>query len=342
MRILYGVMSEGMGHAIRSSVVRDHLVSKGHEVTFACGNSPASKYLNKYGPVVRTPRFTAGTHNGRFNPIKAIQNLPNVATVAASPLLLAGLPRPDVVLTDFEPCTARYASFFGIGLVAIDNISFTFRCSHPASVIGDMKVAVPDVLVARGVVPGAFRYMIPSFVNAPVRFSNTTLHLPILRPNTFQACSVNHGAVVVYFNQLADWPKIIAALKACAPMKFQCYGSGQDAVDGNVTLLGMSDGLLSDLACAKAVIGGGGFTFMTECIYSRKPLLSMPFTHVFEQVLNSNYLQELGYGMRCDDLTPTSINEFLQRCPEFTKNLEPVCHDNNASFFDSLDRMLGC
>ncbi|MGH9333683.1 MAG: glycosyltransferase family protein, partial [Vicinamibacteria bacterium] len=32
MRILYGVVGEGMGHATRSAVVIEHLLSAGHEV----------------------------------------------------------------------------------------------------------------------------------------------------------------------------------------------------------------------------------------------------------------------------------------------------------------------
>ena len=32
MRILYGVVGEGMGHAMRSRVVLEHLVAAGHEV----------------------------------------------------------------------------------------------------------------------------------------------------------------------------------------------------------------------------------------------------------------------------------------------------------------------
>src|SRR5260370_12505062 len=32
MRILYGVVGEGMGHATRSKVVCEHLVARGHEV----------------------------------------------------------------------------------------------------------------------------------------------------------------------------------------------------------------------------------------------------------------------------------------------------------------------
>ena len=32
MRILYGVVGEGMGHATRSRVVIEHLLAQGHEV----------------------------------------------------------------------------------------------------------------------------------------------------------------------------------------------------------------------------------------------------------------------------------------------------------------------
>ena len=32
MRILYGVVGEGMGHATRSRVVLEHVLSQGHEV----------------------------------------------------------------------------------------------------------------------------------------------------------------------------------------------------------------------------------------------------------------------------------------------------------------------
>ena len=32
MRILYGVVGEGMGHATRSKVTCEHLVERGHEV----------------------------------------------------------------------------------------------------------------------------------------------------------------------------------------------------------------------------------------------------------------------------------------------------------------------
>ena len=38
MKILYGVVGEGMGHAMRSRVVLEHLVGAGHDVQVMCVN----------------------------------------------------------------------------------------------------------------------------------------------------------------------------------------------------------------------------------------------------------------------------------------------------------------
>ena len=44
MRILYGVVGEGMGHATRSRVVIEHLLARGHEVRVVASGR-ASGYL---------------------------------------------------------------------------------------------------------------------------------------------------------------------------------------------------------------------------------------------------------------------------------------------------------
>jgi hypothetical protein len=46
MKILYGVVGEGMGHAMRSRVVLEHLVEQGHEVEIMASGS-ATDYLAK-------------------------------------------------------------------------------------------------------------------------------------------------------------------------------------------------------------------------------------------------------------------------------------------------------
>ena len=43
MRILYGVVGEGMGHAMRSRVVLEHLFGQGHEVEIMVSGRASDK-----------------------------------------------------------------------------------------------------------------------------------------------------------------------------------------------------------------------------------------------------------------------------------------------------------
>jgi len=344
MRILYGVAGEGMGHAVRSAVVRDHLVSQGHDVKFACPRGRASKYLNRYGDVALIPGVMTSIVRNRLDPVKAVlENIPRLVAMSVAPAFLIGLPKPDLIISDFEPCTAKYGNMFGIPVVALDNIHFVSRCQHPPSVYeNDKKAVILSLPVFSNFVPQAYRYMVTTFVQAPVRYNNTTIHLPILKNRPVASRSRCVGdRVVVYLNDKADWNAAIKALQTCSKIRFNCYGSGREGSYGNVTLLPVSDDFADDVVRSRAVISGSGFSLMTECIYNHVPLLALPFEGYLEQILNSNYLQALGYGQRCSGLTPTTVDEFLQRCSEFSANLANVSHDNNEGLFSSLDRMLG-
>ncbi len=46
MKILYGVVGEGMGHAMRSRVVLEHLVAQGHELEIMASGR-ATDFLSK-------------------------------------------------------------------------------------------------------------------------------------------------------------------------------------------------------------------------------------------------------------------------------------------------------
>ena len=48
MKILYGVVGEGMGHAMRSRVVLEHLVAQGHELEIMASGR-AADFLAKRG-----------------------------------------------------------------------------------------------------------------------------------------------------------------------------------------------------------------------------------------------------------------------------------------------------
>ena len=57
MRVLYGVTGEGLGHAMRSRVMADHLRAQGHEVKLVA-SARAHDYLGRhFEDVQRIPGF---------------------------------------------------------------------------------------------------------------------------------------------------------------------------------------------------------------------------------------------------------------------------------------------
>ena len=71
----------------------------------------------------------------------------------------------------------------------------------------------------------------------------------------------------------------------------------EDLADGALVFRPFSETVfLDDLRSARAVIAGGGFSLLSECVYLHKPVLSIPVEGQFEQVLNARYLEKLGYG----------------------------------------------
>lgn len=334
---------------MRSAVVARHLKRRGHELEFVSSGGRAFDYLSSLGlgkvhPVVGVNSVIS---DNQIQPFATLaKNL--VAQTIASPFAhigaLLALKRPDVVISDFDPWSARYAGFQKIPILAIDNIHFMNRCDHPRGMISsgglrDRQAASLMFPVVSGMVPGAERYMVTTFSPAPVRLPRTTLHLPILREELLGAEKTSGDHVVVYLNDKADASRVVGVLSGMSH-RFRIYGVEGVAGD-NVELLGFSsDGFLRDLASSKAVIGGAGFTLMTEAIYSKKPMLAIPFEGQFEQILNSNYLQGLGYGERGGQISRGAVERFLSRLDLYRARLEGLRHDGNVELLSSVDGWL--
>ena len=107
------------------------------------------------------------------------------------------------------------------------------------------------------------------------------------------------------------------------------------SICGIVSLV--ADDFLKDLLSSKAVIGGAGFTLMTEAISSQKPMLAMPFEGQFEQILNANYLQQLGWGERARGITVGGVRWFLSRVDGYREKLQGLQHDRNVGLLQEVD-----
>lgn len=345
MRILYGVVGEGMGHAIRSRVVLEHLGAEGHEVEVVTSGR-AKDFLAARFPGVH------GIHGLRFvteenrvrrgktlwsNVIQGTAGLPgNIATYFA----LIERFEPEAVISDFESWTYIYAKAHGLPIFSIDNMQIINRCRHQSSLLRgtgfDFRLAR---LAVKAKVPGAYHYLVTTFFTPEVRKKYTSLVPPILRSEILAAKREAGDHVLVYQTQTTHLD-LVPTLKKL-PFRFRVYGLGREAVDGNVTLCAFSEsGFVNDLRTARAVIAGGGFSLMSEAVALRVPMLSSPVVGQLEQQLNARYLMELGFGMYAPELNRDVIWRFLGRVEYYAERLAERPHYDNSMLFACLGELL--
>lgn len=115
----------------------------------------------------------------------------------------------------------------------------------------------------------------------------------------------------------------------------------RDEKDGNVIFKPFSEeGFIKDLAGAKAVIANGGFSFICEAVYLKKPVYSFPIQSQFEQWMNAAYIDKMGYGRHFETLEADGLKAFLYDLPLFEKRLSSYQQDANKLLFEQLDAKL--
>src|SRR3954469_10270856 len=328
MRILYGVVGEGMGHAMRSRVVLDELV-KDHEVQVVVSGR-AYDYLQKRASenlaVKKIWGYTLVYEDNEVDTWKtAARNLKGALTgwpenIKAYVEITERF-EPEVVISDFESWSYLFGQRHGLPIISVDNMQIINRCEHPpeitAGVATDFEVCKA---IVKAKVPGAFHYHVTSFFYPPVRKERTTLHPPILRPEILAARPEPGEHLLVYTTTgLAD-PALAEVLRRSA-RECRIYGMRRDLtselVEGNLRYRPFSEGgFIDDLRTARGVIASAGFTLMGEAVYLRRPMLAVPLKQQFEQILNARYLEKLGYGLGADELTDERLGAFLERLPD--------------------------
>jgi uncharacterized protein (TIGR00661 family) len=256
---------------------------------------------------------------------------------------------PEVVISDFESWTYFYAKAHRLPILSIDNMQIINRCRHPPEILEGYQ---PSFEVARAFVksklPFCDHYLITSFFRPPVRKERTSLHPPILRPEILQAgaeAEAERGDHLLVY-QTAEKGEALARTLQSTGLPCRVYGMRrsltEDEVDGNLRHRPFSEqGFIDDLASARAVIAGGGFTVMSECVYLRKPMLAVPIERQFEQVLNARWLERLGYGAWARHLDdPSVVHRFLEQVPKCEERLAGYSQDGNRELLAALDEQL--
>jgi len=349
MKILYGVVGEGMGHAMRSRVVLERLTAQGHEIHVMASSRAADFLATRFSGVRRIHGFHIVYEENRMRRGATLWS--NVAKgTAALPRNLEayfGLLRdfrPELVISDFESWTWVYAKLHGLPVLSIDNQQIIARCRHPKEVIAGHET---DFRITRAFVraklPACDRYLVTTFFHPEVHRSRTVLIPPILRPEILAATPRRGDHLLVY--QTAEGYKGLLQTLTETGLECRIYGLRrglqEEQVEGNLRFRPFSESeFIADLATARGVIAGGGFTTLGEAVYLRKPTLSVPVGGQFEQVLNARWLERLGYGRSADALDPAAIHGFLKAIPECEERLAGYVQDGNARLYEELDRYL--
>ena len=332
MRILYGVVGEGMGHATRSKVVISHLVEQGHQVKIVVSGR-AHAYLQRFFPdVEEITGLKLIYENNAVHLRRSFRNflkeLPLWGGWAQNFESMTRIEEnfdAEVVVSDFESFAYLYGQRFDVPVISIDNMQIMSRCKLDVKIPKSEKM---NARLAKGVVkaklPGCHHYLITTFFFPEMKKKKTTLVPPILRDEILRARQgARHGEHVLVYQTSDSYGELLPVLETMKDHRFIVYGLGRDEERGHVTLRQFGEqGFVDDFASARAVICGGGFSLISEAVYLGKPILSVPIRRQFEQTLNALYVEKLGYGQRAEHLDRARLEDFLSRHDEYARNLE--------------------
>jgi uncharacterized protein (TIGR00661 family) len=350
MKILYGVVGEGMGHAMRSRVVLEHLVKQGHELEIMASGRATDFLAKHFEGVNRIHGLHMIYEENRVRRGKTLwSNVLSGATgvpqnIAAYFELIKGF-KPEVVISDFESWTYLYAKANRLPIVSIDNMQIINRCTHTPDILEGYKTEFELTRAfIKGKLPFCNQYLITTFFEPPVRKPDTTLVPPILRPDVLGANRRAGDHLLVY--QTAEGNDGLSDILAKTGVECRVYGMRrtikEEQIEGNLRYRPFSEaGFVDDLASARGVIAGGGFTLMGEAVYLRKPMLAVPLVHQFEQVMNARYLEKVGFGRMAKSLTdPGVVRDFVAAIPACEEKLAGYSQTGNEVLFAKVDEVL--
>lgn len=340
-RILYGVSGEGSGHSSRASFIADHLQRQGHSVKLASYDR-GFRNLKEQFDVVEIAGLTIVSEDNQVSKLKTITA--NLAKIPAGTRALKILKetfntfQPDVVFTDFEPCTAYLAGHYGLPLISIDNQHRMryLQFEVPAHL---KKDALLTETIVRAMVPTPWVSLITSFHFHPLKNDRSFLFPPILREKVLSQQPSETDTILFYATSGFD--SLLDILKTFPRENFLIYGYDRDDRVDNLQFKHFSkEGFLADLAACKAVIATAGFTLISEALHLGKPQLAFPMQGQFEQHLNALMLEQQGYGAQCQVPDHKSVAAFLYDLPHYRQQLQNYPRAGNNAITNKIDELL--
>ena len=300
MKILYGVQGTGNGHICRSREIIHHLKKRGHYVeVILSGRDPETFWdMDDFEPYNAYQGLTFSTCKGKIHYTKtALElNLPQFFY----DIHAHSSNNVDLVITDFEPITARIAKKYKLPSIGL---------GHQYAFWHDIPVANGNFLA---------RFILKNYapVDVPVGLHWHHFNQPILPPiitTTLNTAAQNNPQKVLIYLPFEALSDIISLVQPFESYSFYIY-HGISAPDniGNIHIRPFSrQGFLKDLEECTYVISSAGFELISEALTLGKNILVKPLEGQMEQYSNAKALTQLSLGMAMNTLNQDKVAEFL-------------------------------
>ncbi|WP_028081255.1 glycosyltransferase family protein [Solimonas soli] len=344
MRIAYGVMGYGRGHAMRTMSVLPALQA-GHDITVFAGGD-AYEVLAPRFPTVRIPTIgyqynSAGTHSlpktvaRNFAPMRDLLfGGPGSAQVERE-MKARGI---ELVISDSEAWTHRAAQKLGIPRISFDHVGIIAYCK-PHFPPDLWALGMRDAWGYRQLMGVPERILVSSFYPAEAAYPQVRIVGPMLRDEVVRETPRSGDYLLAYFNKGEHQylPHVDRALREL-DCRVIVYGTGLRGDSENLEFRAPSvDGFVRDLAHCRAVLSTAGNQLIGEAIHFGKPILALPEA-AFEQRLNAHMIERMGVGQRGDlmRLTPSDIDRFLGNGAWHRSNMSDHPRDGRAQAIEHL------
>jgi uncharacterized protein (TIGR00661 family) len=319
-RIAYGISSEGMGHATRSNAVIEHLQEQGHDVHIFTSDRAYDFFEKKnFNQLYRIKGFhliykgdELANTTSFFNLFKTLPKdfFPTLRTIANEFYTI----KPDIIVSDFEFFTAFFGKHLGIPVISANNISIVDRTKIDVQPFKLMYSKLMATTTAQLATYLADHYVIPSFFFPKPKSKNVHLTDPVVREEIRNAKPTEGKHVLVYQTS----PTCLGLLRMLNKIdeEFIVYGFGKKRNRKHLTFYDFNTTkFIRHLASAKAVVIGGGFSLLSEALYLKKPIMSVPLNNHFEQIVNAYYVEKCKFGEYRQNPTVTDVHDFLLKLP---------------------------
>lgn len=353
MRIAYGVMGYGRGHAMRTAAVLPTLTGQ-HEVTVLAGgdaHAALAEPCARLGlDLVRIPTigYVYGQDGRHSNWLTFSRNfsLMNDLLIGGhgsrrveDTFVRRGI---ELVISDSEAWTHRAARRLGIPRISFDHVGIMAYC-RPRFARVDRLRGPRDALGYLYLMGQPERALVSSFYPAPPRRDTTRLVGPILQDDLLQTTPVTGDYLLAYFNKGAHQYRAHTE-RALRDLKLPVivYGTAHRGPRDNLDFRAPGRaGFVRDLAGCRAVISTAGNQLISEAIHLAKPLLVLPEDAV-EQRLNALAVEDLRVGMsgRLERLTTARVLEFLDHLEHFRGHMRRRRADGRAEAIALLHQFI--